>query len=39
MKSTISELLTSLEARTDAAVEANLAKELSAGIPWWNKAE
>lgn len=36
MKSTISELLTSTEARTSSAVEAKLTEELSAGAPWWN---
>jgi len=38
MKSTISELLTSPQARTSEAVEAKLTEELSAGFPWWNVA-
>jgi hypothetical protein len=39
MKATISALLTSTEARKDQMVESQLASELSAGIPWWSKAE
>jgi len=36
MKSTISDLLTSTDARSSSAVETKLSEELSAGVPWWN---
>ncbi len=39
MKITISSVLTNPGTRSKRVVEANLAKELSAGIPWWNVAE
>lgn len=39
MKSTISSVLTSVDARTNEAVEASMVQELSAGIPWWNVAD
>jgi hypothetical protein len=32
-------LLSSKGARKSSKVEAKLASELSAGIPWWSKAE
>ncbi len=39
MKSTISSVLTNVDARTNEAVKAQLVQELSAGIPWWNVAD
>jgi len=39
MKSTIEALLTDKNTRNYAAISRKLSSELSAGIPWWNKAE
>jgi hypothetical protein len=39
MKETISALLSSKADRKNGKVESKLASELSAGIPWWSKAE
>lgn len=38
MKSTLQALLTDVKAREAAAVEAQLAEELSAGYPWYDEA-
>lgn len=38
MKSTITAVLTNKDARSYSTVKAKVAKELSAGIPWWDRA-
>jgi len=37
MKSTIFSVLTDTTARDSSIVKAGIAKEFSAGIPWWNE--
>lgn len=38
MKTTIAEVLTNKDARSYSTVKASVAQQLSAGIPWWDRA-
>lgn len=38
MNTTIEDILTNSEVRSNAAVEASLSQDISAGVPWWDAA-